>query len=175
MPRAGMSCVVATDRPDCYVWFGTRVEIEHSTPRASRPGAGRGRSRCGRSSELIRFAAAGSLRRPRRALDADVPGARGRSARSSTRLQAGDLFMHKHEHAVAEPPQRQPQAVGVAAPASVSRRRQHVELGRARAAGRRSRAARRGAGDVRRAAPPARGTSPPSSWWKGSSSAAPGA
>ena len=43
--------VVATDRPECYVWFGTRVEIEYPrSPRGSRRGAGRIRSRCARSS-----------------------------------------------------------------------------------------------------------------------------
>ena len=46
--------VVATDRPECYVWFGTRVEIEYPRRTAARrPGADPTRSRCARSSSLL--------------------------------------------------------------------------------------------------------------------------
>src|SRR5258708_22873325 len=90
--------VVATDRPECYVWFGTRVEIEYldaarlETWRGPRPFSMR------QKLELIRAAAVPSRGAvvlpdagvvPREPLDAFVD-----------RLRAGALFMHKHEFAL---------------------------------------------------------------------------
>ena len=103
--------VVATDRPDCYVWFGTRVEIEYLD--AARLEAWRGPRPFSmrQKLELIRAAAAPA---PDAVvlLDADVL-ARQPLDPFVARLHAGELFMHKQEYVLSrEPPQRQPQAVG---------------------------------------------------------------
>jgi hypothetical protein len=93
--------LVATDRPDCYVWFGTRVEIEFlDAPRLAawrgpRPFSMR------QKLELLRFAAAAPCAGPVVLLDADVL-ARGPLGPFVERLHAGDLFMHKHEYVLSQ-------------------------------------------------------------------------
>ena len=88
--------LVATDRPDCYAWFGTRVEIEYLD--AARLAAWRGPRPFSmrQKLELLRFAAA-SCAGPVVLLDADVL-ARRPLGPFVERLHAGDLFMHKHEY-----------------------------------------------------------------------------
>jgi len=92
--------LVATDRPDCYVWFGTRVEIDYLDParleawRGPRPFSMR------QKLELLRSAAA-SATGPVVLLDADVL-ARRSLAPFVERLRAGDLFMHKHEYVLSQ-------------------------------------------------------------------------
>jgi hypothetical protein len=92
--------VVATDRPECYVWFGTRVEIEYLD--APRLDAWRGPSPFSmrQKLELVR-AAAVSAPGPVVLLDADVL-ARTPLAPFVERLQAGDLFMHKREYVLSQ-------------------------------------------------------------------------
>jgi len=92
--------VVATDRPECYVWFGTRVEIEYLDParleawRGSRPFSMR------QKLELIRAAAVPS-KGAVVLLDADVLAVKPLDA-FVDRLRAGDLFMHKHEYVLSQ-------------------------------------------------------------------------
>ena len=92
--------VVGTDRPDCYVWFGTRVEIEYLDPprleawRGPRPFSMR------QKLELLRTAAATATGRVV-LLDADVL-ARRPLGPFVERLAAGDLFMHKHEYVLSK-------------------------------------------------------------------------
>jgi hypothetical protein len=87
--------VVATDRPECYVWFGTRVEIEYlgaerlEAWRGPRPFSMR------QKLELIRAAAA-SFNGPVVLLDADVLAHKPLDAFVAA-LHAGAPFMHKHE------------------------------------------------------------------------------
>jgi hypothetical protein len=88
--------VVATDRPECYVWFGTRVEIEYLD--AARLAAWRGPRPFSmrQKLELIRAAAApfeGAVV----LLDADVLARQPLEAFVAA-LHGGDLFMHKHEY-----------------------------------------------------------------------------
>ena len=100
--------VVATDRPECYVWFGTRVEIEYLD--FARLSAWRGPSPFSmrQKLELARAATptpeSGLSRVPPAAtvlLDADVLALKplGGFVR---RLGAGELFMHKKEYVLAE-------------------------------------------------------------------------
>ena len=92
--------VVATDRPECYVWFGTRVEIEYLESarleawRGPRPFSMR------QKLELIR-AAAVPAKGPVVLLDADVLAVKPLDA-FVDRLRAGDLFMHKHEYVLSQ-------------------------------------------------------------------------
>jgi len=88
--------LVATDRPDCYAWFGTRVEIEYLD--AARLEAWRGPRPFSmrQKLELVRTAAA-SAAGPVVLLDADVLARRPLDP-FVERLHAGDLFMHKHEY-----------------------------------------------------------------------------
>jgi hypothetical protein len=92
--------VVATDRPECYVWFGTRVEIEFLD--APRLAAWRGPSPFSmrQKLELVR-AAAVSAQGPIVLLDADVL-ARTSLAPFVERLHGGDLFMHKREYVLSQ-------------------------------------------------------------------------
>jgi hypothetical protein len=92
--------VVATDRPECYVWFGTRVEIEYLD--AARLEAWRGPSPFSmrHKLELLRAAAiptTGAVV----FLDADVL-VRKPLDRFVERLRAGHLFMHKHEYVLSQ-------------------------------------------------------------------------
>jgi hypothetical protein len=88
--------VVATDRPECYVWFGTRVEIEYLD--AARLDAWRGPRPFSmrQKLELIRAAAVPS-RSAVVLLDADVLARKPLDAFVDG-LRAGGLFMHKHEY-----------------------------------------------------------------------------
>ena len=100
--------VVATDRPECYVWFGTRVEIEYldfarlaawkgpspfsmrqklELARAATPTAESGLSRIPPSATVL--------------LDADVLAVKP-LAPFVARLHAGELFMHKKEYVLSE-------------------------------------------------------------------------
>jgi len=92
--------VVATDRPECYVWFGTRVEIEFLDAkrldawRGARPFSMR------QKLELARLASAPDRNPPADAtvlLDADVVALQPLHA-FVEQLRAGSLFMHKKEY-----------------------------------------------------------------------------
>jgi hypothetical protein len=96
--------VVATDRPECYVWFGTRVEIEYLD--FARLTAWRGPSPFSmrQKLELARAATptaeSGLTQVPPAAtvlLDADVLAVAPLQS-FVDRLHAGDLFMHKREY-----------------------------------------------------------------------------
>lgn len=108
--------VVATDRPECYVWFGTRVDIEYLD--AARLEAWRGPDPFSmrQKLELIRAAMPGTAsrspgpglvggRRPPPAavvfLDADVLARKPLEAFVSG-LHAGDVFMHKREYVLSQ-------------------------------------------------------------------------
>ena len=100
--------VVATDRPECYVWFGTRVEIEYLD--FARLTAWRGPSPFSmrQKLELARAATptpeSGLSRVPPAAtvlLDADVLALKPLDG-FVQRLRAGELFMHKKEYVLAE-------------------------------------------------------------------------
>lgn len=96
--------VVATDRPECYVWFGTRVEIEYldaprlAAWRGSRPFSMR------QKLELARLASAAD-RVPQAAatvlLDADVIVLQPLNG-FVEQLRGGRLFMHKKEYVLSE-------------------------------------------------------------------------
>jgi hypothetical protein len=92
--------VVATDRPEAYVWFGTRVEIEYLD--AARLDAWRGPQPFSmrQKLELIR-AAAGASTDATVLLDADVL-ARKPLDSFVARLRAGELFMHKQEYVLSQ-------------------------------------------------------------------------
>ena len=96
--------VVAPDRPECYVWFGTRVEIEYLD--FARLTAWRGPSPFSmrQKLELARAATptpeSGLTQVPPAAtvlLDADVLAVKPLRP-FVDRLRAGDLFMHKREY-----------------------------------------------------------------------------
>jgi hypothetical protein len=100
--------VVATDRPECYVWFGTRVEIEYLD--FARLTAWRGPSPFSmrQKLELARAATptpeSGLSRVPPAAtvlLDADVVAVKPLGP-FVNRLIGGQLFMHKKEYVLAE-------------------------------------------------------------------------
>ena len=88
--------MVATDRPECYVWFGTRVEIEFLD--AARLDAWRGPRPFSmrQKLELIRAAAA-SCHGPVVLLDADILARKPLEAFAAA-LQAGHPFMHRPEY-----------------------------------------------------------------------------
>ena len=86
--------VVATDRPECYVWFGTRVEIEY-LDRAVLDGW-RGPEPFSMRQKLALLRAAWPDHGAIVLLDADVV-ARRDLTDFTARLDAGDLFMHKRE------------------------------------------------------------------------------
>ena len=92
--------VVATDRPECYAWFGTRVEIEFLD--AKRLDAWRGPRPFSmrQKLELARLASAPDRNPPADAtvlLDADVVALQPLHA-FIEQLRAGSLFMHKKEY-----------------------------------------------------------------------------
>jgi hypothetical protein len=92
--------VVATDRPECYAWFGTRVEIEFLD--AKRLDAWRGPRPFSmrQKLELARLASAPNRNPPADAtvlLDADVVALQPLHA-FVEQLRAGSLFMHKKEY-----------------------------------------------------------------------------
>ena len=100
--------VVATDRPECYVWFGTRVEIEFLDLARLRAWKGPRPFSMRQKLELARAATAtldsGLSRTPPFAtvlLDADVLAVKPLSP-FVARLRAGDLFLHKKEFVLSE-------------------------------------------------------------------------
>jgi hypothetical protein len=92
--------VVATDRPECYVWFGTRVEIEYLDPARLEAWRGPAPFSMRQKLELIRAATVPS-REAIVLLDADVL-ARKPLDPFVARLRAGELFMHKKEYVLSE-------------------------------------------------------------------------
>jgi len=100
--------VVATDRPECYVWFGTRVEIEFLDLARLRAWKGPRPFSMRQKLELARASTAtldsGLSRTPPFAtvlLDADVLAVKPLSP-FVARLRAGDLFLHKKEFVLSE-------------------------------------------------------------------------
>ena len=100
--------VVATDRPECYVWFGTRVEIEYLD--FARLSAWRGPAPFSmrQKLELARAATptpeSGLSRTPPAAtvlLDADVLALKPLDG-FVDRLRGGDLFMHRKEYVLSQ-------------------------------------------------------------------------
>jgi hypothetical protein len=87
--------VVATDRPEHFVWFGTRVEIEYLD--TTLLNAWRGADPFSMRQKLALIRAAWPERGAIVLLDADVL-VRGDLSPFVRRLLAGELFMHKHEY-----------------------------------------------------------------------------
>jgi hypothetical protein len=100
--------VVATDRPECYVWFGTRVEIEYlersrlDAWRGPTPFSMRPKLELARSSFSFSYAA-GDRKSPSAIvlLDADVLAVKPLSAFIEA-LHAGTLYMHKQEFVLSQ-------------------------------------------------------------------------
>ena len=92
--------VVATDRPDYYVWFGTRVEIEYLDAARLAEWRGPAPFSMRQKLELIRAAAVPS-KDAIVLLDADVL-ARKPLDPFVARLRAGELFMHKQEYVLSQ-------------------------------------------------------------------------
>ncbi len=92
--------VVATDRPDYYVWFGTRVEIEYLDPARLEAWRGPAQFSMRQKLELIRAAAVPG-KDATVLLDADVLARKPLDA-FAARLRAGELFMHKHEYVLSQ-------------------------------------------------------------------------
>lgn len=92
--------VVATDRPECYVWFGTRVQIEFLD--ADRLAAWRGPNPFSmrQKLELARAATIPSIA-AMVLLDADVVATQPLGP-FVERLRGGSLFMHKHEYVLSQ-------------------------------------------------------------------------
>lgn len=98
--------VVATDRADCYVWFGTRVEIEFIDDARLAEWGGPEPFSMRQKIELARVAADPASRATHLAvLDADVLATRSLD-RFVERLRAGDLFMHKREYVLSRSARR---------------------------------------------------------------------
>ena len=100
--------LVATDRPECYVWFGTRVEIEYldfarlQVWRGPAPFSMRQKLELARAA--IPTAESGLSRTPPAAtvlIDADVLAVAPLQS-FVERLRAGELFMHKREYLLAD-------------------------------------------------------------------------
>jgi hypothetical protein len=87
--------VVATDRPEYFVWFGTRVEIAYLD--AALLNGWRGAEAFSMRQKLALVRTAWPETGAIVLLDSDVL-ARDNLAPFVERLQAGDLFMHKHEY-----------------------------------------------------------------------------
>jgi hypothetical protein len=87
--------VVATDRPECYVWFGTRVDIQFLD--ASLLRAWRGPEPFSMRQKLLLLRTAWPDEGAVALLDADVL-ARADLSPFVEGLRAGGLFMHKHEY-----------------------------------------------------------------------------
>lgn len=92
--------VVATDRPDYYVWFGTRVEIEYLDAARLDEWRGPAPFSMRQKLELLRAAAVPS-KDAIVLLDADVL-ARKPLDQFVARLRAGELFMHKQEYVLSQ-------------------------------------------------------------------------
>jgi hypothetical protein len=96
--------VVATDRPECYVWFGTTVEIEYLEAKRLEAWRGPRPFSMRQKLELARLAAAAHRTPPAGAmvlLDADVVALQPLQG-FVERLLAGSLFMHKKEYVLSE-------------------------------------------------------------------------
>ncbi len=100
--------IVATDKPEAYVWFGTRVEIEYldfarlQAWKGPRPFSMRQKLELARAA--IPTLESGLNRTPPAAtvlLDADVLAIKPLGP-FVDRLLAGDLFMHKKEYVLSE-------------------------------------------------------------------------
>ena len=91
--------VVATDRPECYVWFGTRVDIEYLDPSLLR--AWRGPEPFSMRQKLMLLRTAWPESGAVVLLDADVL-ARCDLAPFVEALHAGALFMHKREYTLSQ-------------------------------------------------------------------------
>jgi hypothetical protein len=91
--------VVATDRPECYVWFGTRVEIEYLDRQRIEAWRGPDPFSMRAKLELLRavWPATGAIA----LLDADVLVA-GDLAPFAGQLHAGAIFMHRKEYVLRE-------------------------------------------------------------------------
>jgi len=87
--------VVATDRPECYVWFGTRVDIQFLDPSLLR--AWRGHEPFSMRQKLLLLRTAWPESGAIVLLDADVL-ARGDLSSFADGLHAGGVFMHKREY-----------------------------------------------------------------------------
>lgn len=87
--------VVATDRPECYVWFGTRVDIEFVD--LTLLNAWRGANPFSMRQKLALSLAAWPDTGAIVLLDADVVATADLSP-FVERVHAGDLFMHKREY-----------------------------------------------------------------------------
>lgn len=92
--------VIATDRPECYVWFGTRVQIEYLDAarlaewRGPRPFSMRQKLELARAATIPAIGAVVLL-------DADVLATRPLGP-FVERLRGGALFMHKHEYVLSQ-------------------------------------------------------------------------
>ena len=92
--------VVATDRPECYVWFGTRVQIEFLDAARLAGWRGPGPFSMRQKLELARTATVPEIG-AMVLLDADVVATRPLGP-FVERLRGGALFMHKHEYVLSE-------------------------------------------------------------------------
>lgn len=96
--------LVATDRPECYVWFGTRIEIEYLDAKRLEAWRGPRPFSMRQKLELARLACVPDRDPPAAAtvlLDADVV-ARQPLHAFVGHLLAGSLFMHKKEYVLSE-------------------------------------------------------------------------
>ncbi len=95
--------VVATDRPEYFVWFGTRIEIAYLDRALLDAWRGADPFSMRQKLALMRTAwpEAGAIA----FLDCDVL-ARQHLGSFVERLQGGDLFMHKHEYDLGRSPRR---------------------------------------------------------------------
>jgi hypothetical protein len=87
--------VVATDRPECYVWFGTRVDVQYLD--ASLQEAWAGPNPFSMRQKLMLLRTAWPERGAIALLDADVL-ARADLGPFAAALQSGACFMHKREY-----------------------------------------------------------------------------
>lgn len=91
--------VVATDRPDCYVWFGTRVDIEFLDPSLLR--AWRGAEPFSMRQKLMLLRAAWPESGAIALVDADVVATAGLEEFADG-LRAGALFMYRREYTLGQ-------------------------------------------------------------------------
>ena len=91
--------VVATDRPECYVWFGTRVDIQFLD--RSLLDTWRGREPFSMRSKLMLLGAAWPEHGAIALVDADAL-ARADLSPFVEGLDAGALFMHKREYTLSQ-------------------------------------------------------------------------
>ncbi len=91
--------VVATDRPDRYVWFGTRVEIQYLDPSLLK--AWQGPEPFSMRQKLMLLAAAWPESGAIVLVDADVV-AKGDLSGFAAALGAGGVFMHKREYMLSQ-------------------------------------------------------------------------